>query len=178
MNEKERWLPVVGYEGIYEVSNLGRVRSLDRKVNSKNGSKRNHKGQLLKFQVNQSGYYQTAFCVDGGFKHRYVHNLVIEAFVGKCPIGQQVRHLDGNSINNHLSNLVYGTPKENYQDKILHGTDSVGSNNGNAKLDESTVKDIRLAFSYDFGPTELAKFFKTPLATIKSIVYKRTWSHI
>lgn len=56
----------------------------------------------------------------GGRACRFVHRLVLEAFVGPCPPGMQCRHLDGNSLNNRLSNLCWGTPKENLDDAVRH----------------------------------------------------------
>src|ERR1022692_1435720 len=109
----ERWLPVVGYEGLYDVSDLGRVRSLPR---------RNCRGTVLRPTLTKLGYLRVEPCADGSGRKVMVHVLVAAAFHGPCPPGLEVRHLDGNSQNNAASNLAYGTASENCLDMVQHGT--------------------------------------------------------
>lgn len=110
MNEvTERWLPVVDYEGLYEVSDLGRVCSLRR-------------GIILKPTLTKLGYLRVEPYANGKGRKVMVHCLVAVAFHGPCPPGLEVRHLDGDSQNNAASNLAYGTPSENCRDMVLHGT--------------------------------------------------------
>lgn len=120
----ERWLPVVGYEGFYEVSDLGRVRSLPRLIVCRNGHTRNWPGKVLSPYISpKDGYQRTPLSVNGvKTGPLLVHRLVAEAFLGECPEGQEVRHLDGDPGNNVLTNLVYGTHAENMQDMLRHGT--------------------------------------------------------
>lgn len=113
--DSERWLPVPGHEGLYEVSDHGRVRSLDRVITMKNGRKRRQRGIVLK-PVNSNGYH----CVNVGAL-RYVHRLVLEAFVGPPPPGMETRHLDGDPHNNRLGNLKWGSSSENNDDIVAHG---------------------------------------------------------
>ena len=109
----ERWLPVPGYEGLYEVSDQGAVMSLKK-------GRRPRKLQWWR------GLYRTIQLFDktgtGRAKGFYVHNLVLLAFVGPRPDGLVTRHLNGNPSDNRLSNLAYGTYSENQQDSIQHGT--------------------------------------------------------
>lgn len=114
----ERWLPVVDYEGFYEVSDLGRVRSLPRQtVSGVQG------GKILKPQLtNRFGHLKVTPSRDGVVKQVTVHRAVLAAFIGPCPEGQEVRHLDGNPANNRLDNLAYGTKGENNLDAVRHGT--------------------------------------------------------
>lgn len=109
----ERWLPVPGYEGLYEISDLGRVRSLPR---------RSCRGQVLKPSLSPLGYPRVHLNDRGRDRLRFIHLLVAESFIGPKPEGKQVRHLDGDSQNNRLSNLAYGTPSENVFDQVRHGT--------------------------------------------------------
>lgn len=109
----EQWLPVVGYEGLYEVSDHGRVRSLDR------GSR---KGRVLSLRVTGSGHKTVALYLLGKPTGKNVHRLVLIAFVGPCPQGMEACHNDGNPANNHLSNLRWDTHKSNMEDKVKHGT--------------------------------------------------------
>lgn len=112
----ERWLPVPGYEGLYEVSDLGRVRSLPRQV----GYGR-IKGRILKALPGRNGYPRVNLWKDQRAKMHHVHSLVLAAFTGPRPEGYETRHLDGDRCNNTLANLSYGTPSENQHDKVRHG---------------------------------------------------------
>lgn len=114
----ERWLPAVGYDG-YEVSDLGRVRSLDRVLPCAGRMRRHHGKVLTPSVMPKGGHLQVGV---GSNNRRYVHHLVMEAFVGPRPIGLEVRHRNGVPSDNRLSNLVYGTHIENAQDMLLHGT--------------------------------------------------------
>ena len=123
----EEWLPVVGFEGIYEVSDHGNVRSLDRFIANPlpTGVMRRQfiTGKQLKPGLAKSGAYPYVNLSKGykDQKSKHVHRLVMDAFVGPRPTGMHVRHLDGNPTNNKLSNLTYGTPSENGRDAVRHG---------------------------------------------------------
>jgi hypothetical protein len=119
----ERWLPVVGYEGMYEVSNHGRVRSVARIVSSKityRNFNQSLKGTLLN-PVQTNNYQRVCLFRNASGKHCYVHRLVLEAFVGPCPPGMQALHWDDDRQNNRVSNLRWGTPSENASDSIRNG---------------------------------------------------------
>lgn len=110
---EEVWKPVIGFEGFYEASNLGRVRSLDREVDSKAGSVRIIKGKVLKPVMHRNGYLQIHLCKEGKHKWFSVHRLVYAAFCGTIPSGMQVNHIDECKTNNRLENLNLMTHKEN-----------------------------------------------------------------
>lgn len=118
----ERWLPVAGYEGIYEVSDQGRVRSLDRVVNGPRGRKSKRKGKVLKPCIEGFGYPTVGLCKEGISRTVRVHVLVAEAFLGPRPEGLEVRHLDDVKTNNVPANLAYGTASENRYDSVRNGT--------------------------------------------------------
>lgn len=110
----EQWRPVVGYEGLYEVSDEGRVKTTRRKGSA---------GGLMKPQTAKcGGYWVVALYRDGQEDKRYVHALVVETFTGPRPSGLEIRHLDGDPQNARLSNLCYGTSAENKIDQVRHGT--------------------------------------------------------
>jgi hypothetical protein len=121
----EEWRDIPGYEDMYQVSDLGRVRSLDRVVPQKNGP-RKCKGRILKPAVNTTGYYHVM--LGRGGSHRgsrnshLVHALVVLAFIGPRPEGHDVRHGELGKLNNSASNLSYGTRTENNNDRWRDGT--------------------------------------------------------
>lgn len=117
---QEIWKPVIGYEGFYEVSNKGRVRSLDREITQagKGGTQftRRFKGKEIKSAPQVGGYLKTRLSKYGKRANPLVHRVVLEAFVGPCPEGMETRHLDSDPTNNCLENLVWGTVEENRRD--------------------------------------------------------------
>lgn len=114
----ETWRSAVGYVGYYEISDLGRVRSLAR--TDRNGQWRAER--FLKQSVTPKGYLKVDLSVDGVARAFRVHRLVLAAFVGPPPEGMEARHLDGNPQHNALSNLRWGTASENNRDRVTHGT--------------------------------------------------------
>lgn len=112
----ESWRPVVGMEGLYEVSDAGRVRSLPRQTAS--GV---HGGGIRKLSLDTNGYLTVKLSRDGKPTNYRVHKLVTAAFLGPCPEGQEVRHWDGDHANAALTNLLYGTRAENMADQRRHG---------------------------------------------------------
>lgn len=114
----EQWKAVAGYEGAYEVSSLGQIRSLDRLA--RNG--RRIGGRGLKPVRGSGGYFQVNLYGDNGPRVLLVHRLVLTAFGGSPPEGAQARHLDGDQSNNGADNLAWGTSSENIRDQLRHGT--------------------------------------------------------
>ena len=110
---EESWKPVVGYEGLYEVSDLGRVRSLDRVVKGKRNSKWERKGRILQQADRGNGYYAVCLHKSGTQKMYLVHRLVAVAFIPNPFNKPCVNHLDENKQNNAISNLEWATYKEN-----------------------------------------------------------------
>ena len=111
----EIWRPVVGYEGAYEVSSHGRVKSLSRTTT---------RGGILSLKIahKRGGYPIAALVMNGKQITRSVHSLVAESFIGERRPGMDVRHLDGNPLNARLENLAYGSRSENNFDAVRHGT--------------------------------------------------------
>lgn len=109
---------------------------------------------------------------------RLVHRLVLETFVGPCPVGQQSRHLNGNPEDNRLANLLWGTRHENHLDRIKHGTYPCGEKNPFAKLTTSDVIEIRRRRSTGERCAPIAKDFNTTAAYISMLYLKKSWTHI
>lgn len=145
----ERWLPVVGWEGRYEVSDLGRIKSLDRVTWAypKNGKKpygRLHKGTLIiPWLTSQKKYHTIALCKEGIVTHKDIHVIVIAAFKGPRPLDLDVCHNNGKCIDNRLNNLRYDTCAANIEDMRGHGKMQIGVDNPAAKLAEGQVRYIR-----------------------------------
>jgi len=117
----EVWKPITGWEGLYEVSSLGRVRSLPREVSGGRGSRAVRGGRVLTPSATY-GYAHVCLHDRGRKRTARVHVLVATAFHGARPQGMHACHVDGDSSNNAASNLYWGTPKQNAQDKAKHGT--------------------------------------------------------
>lgn len=119
------WKSIPGYEGHYEVSDTGLVRSLDRWIehrgNSSNGG-RFQRGRLLKPSVSNGYHHMVQLSARGVPKVRLVHRLVLAAFVGPCPDGMVACHNDGNPINKNVENLRWDTQSSNIRDAVKHGT--------------------------------------------------------
>lgn len=124
----EEWRAVVGYAGLYEVSNLGRVRSLDRLVpHSIPGCLRKRKGKVLA-GYRKDQYYIRVILHDGTHgTTRTIHSIVADAFLGPRPDGLNVLHNNGDPIDNRPENLRYGTQSENILDCVKHGNHTVAS---------------------------------------------------
>jgi hypothetical protein len=108
---KEEWRDVVGYEGIYQVSNTGLVKSLDRIVLYKNGISYNKKGVLLSERTNPKGYRGVGLYKENKVCYFDTHRLAAMCFMGVSD--KEVNHIDGNKANNNISNLEYVTSQSN-----------------------------------------------------------------
>src|SRR5690554_6644093 len=115
----ERWAAVAGYQGLYEVSDSGDVRSLDRLDAQGNRIK----GRVLRPDARPSGHLRVTLCRDSTTQRFWVHRLVLSAFVGPRQAGMEGCHNDGDPTNNAVSNLRWDTKTANAQDRRKHGTD-------------------------------------------------------
>ena len=136
------WRPVVGYEGRYEVSDDGRVRSLSRVVMRSNGAPQSVRAREL-IQCDFKGYRAVNLAMNGSAKVGLVHRLVASAFIGKGEIGQEVCHGDGTRTNNNASNLRWGSRSDNMQDALRHGTHYNASRDSCIRGHEFTAENTR-----------------------------------
>lgn len=110
----EIWKPIKGFEGIYEISNLGNLRSCDRMVKHYiEGFTRKYKGQSKKSRLGKDGYLRCTLKNDGKIYHCRLHRLVAEAFIDKNDSFEVVNHINGNKIDNRVANLEWCTISEN-----------------------------------------------------------------
>lgn len=119
----EQWRPVRGYQGFYEVSDLGRVRSVDRVVGQRPNGPRLVRGRVLSPATDSGGYQGVALCKYGTQRTERVHRLVIEAFAGAAP-GMVTDHINGDRTDNRLANLRAATSSQNGMNKglLAHST--------------------------------------------------------
>jgi hypothetical protein len=142
----EVWRDVIGYEGLYAVSNHGRVRSFIRP-------------RLLKFNVNpKSKYHCVQLCKGGTHKRVAVHRLVAAAFLGE-PDGRVVNHIDNNPQNNHVSNLEYTTQKGNMQHAVSIGAMPFGEKSGRCKYSSDTILEVRRMLDAGVKVKDVARIF-------------------
>lgn len=173
----EEWRAVVGLEGHYEVSSLGRVRSLP-KWHTK-------KGGICKGRPNSLGYWQVTLRAEGTVRDRKIHRLVGEAFLGPLPTGLTTNHRDGNKANNAVSNLEYVTQKRNVQHAFEMGLCEsqreryTGAANPKAKLTADIVRRIRHeAATEDVSYVVLAGRHGITPENASLIVRNKSWKHL
>ena len=138
-----------------------------------NGPNLNGRWKLLRGTKKELGYIFVGIA-DKIFP---VHRLVLDAFVGPRPEGMECRHLDGNPSNNALSNLCWGTPKENGEDAVAHGTSNRGSKSNTCKLTPEDVREIRrLCADGTMKISEIAKIKGVTWANVDAILKRRSWA--
>lgn len=152
----------------YEVSNDGQVRLLRNKHNLV-------KGRLLKGYLNKDGYTLFKIRCDGESINTSAHQMVAVAFLGPCPPDKnQVAHWDGNSQNNHVSNLRWATAAENMADKVRHGN----HREGNRKFTEADIRGIREMRRRGCRYVDIMDRYPTTKSNLSSILSGSTWSYI
>ncbi len=179
----ETWKAVVGYEGQYEVSDQGRVRSLDytrtyERLDQYSGRvitvSRRHRGKMLRPGRMPAGHLSVAL---GRNNSICVHVLVLNAFVGPCPPGQECCHGDDVPWNNVLGNLRWGTRSSNLLDAVRTGKKLVGENWHISKLKNSDIPVIRSLFGI-VSYREIGRRYGVSDSTIRQIKDGRSWKHI
>lgn len=175
----ERWLPVIGYEDRYEISDSGVVRSAY-------ASTGGPAGHILKPGRATGGYPSLSLRASDGTKRTYVlHRLVLTTFVGPRPRGFCCRHLDGDPNNNHLTNIVWGTYAENAADRERHGKTARGARAGSSKPSRSArssrltthdVDEIRRRVGAGETQTAVAALYDLNQATVSYMVNRHSWA--
>ena len=199
----ETWRPVIGYEGRYEVSDHGRVRSL--RFFNRSVDRRRKTPLLMRLTIGKSGYLQVSL---GHSVTRTVHGLVLEAFVGPRPVGYEASHLNGQRPDNRLVNLRWETHAENDARRVDHGTLATGTRTGAytkperlprgdrhgsylhpesrprgeqnamAKLTVTQVIEIRAAAIRGEIHRTIAARYGVHRSLITAIVARRWWRHV
>lgn len=188
MQNNEIWKDIPGFEGYYQASNLGNIKSLDRTIATKNrwgqDNPRKYKGKAIKPQFSKVGYYVVKLNTGKFSRSYYIHHLVMKSFTpNPDPIRlSNINHKDGNKLNNRLENLEWCTPKQNTRHGIEMGLTPVpgkGTDNPRAQLVEEQVHQIRdLYKTNQYTYNQLGNMFNVSKHTIADIVLKRNWQHI
>jgi hypothetical protein len=170
------WKDIPGYEGEYQASKCGRIKSIDRVIVTKNGQLRKYKGSERKPQKHSSGYL--AINLRQSDQHLW-HRLIALTHHEKAADKSFVNHKDGNKLNNHSDNLEWSTRQENETHAYSTGLkNSTGSNNTMAKLNEKKVIEIRSLISDGIDKAIVAKQFNVHKGTIDRVVSRRIWTHV
>lgn len=171
---KEIWKNIPDYEGLYQVSNLGNVKSLN--------YGRTKKEKLLKLIVDGKGYLNVNLCKNKIPKKFLVHRLLMLTFNPEQNFeGAQVNHIDGNTSNTNLDNLEWCTQNHNMKHAYNNGLkiSLKGEKNGKSKLTEIQVRKIRTDYENKcFTKSELAKMFNVKQNAISKIINNKRWNHI
>ena len=169
MNEK--WICSSFYNGLYEVSDAGRVR---RRLPGWNAT---YVGRFCKQHENHRGYYRVALCSNYKTKWFFVHKLVADAFIGPRPGGLHINHKDMNKKNNIPSNLEYVSPRQNSIHAISIRPPILPRGEDHHK---TTLKNWQVMEILERGATakELASFYGVSRSTIRNIRLKKTWGHL
>lgn len=163
--EPEIWKPIEGYEGLYEVSSWGRVKSLPKEWIAGNGIKRKHDGIILSPAVQKKGYLRLGLSKEGKLKSFQVHQLVAQAFIPNPNNYPLVMHLDDIPANNYYKNLKWGDDKLNAEDR---DNKSRGSK---TKLTEQQVLEIRNKYiPIKYSQSKLANEYNVSRALIQGII--------
>lgn len=165
--DKEIWKPIVGYEGLYSVSNLGRVRSEERMVRC-NTSHRKIRQRILVPKFRKGKYFFVSLAKENSVKPKSIHVAVAEAFIGPRPEGFHVCHFDGCKYNNSLNNLRYDTASANFADRVRHGRGPIfrGENAISAKHSDAKVAAIRSATG---SQSQIAKEFGVSQSYVSAV---------
>lgn len=175
----ELWASISGWNGFYEVSNLGAVRSLNRAILTRNGS-RQMRGRVLRKSRTKNGYEMVSLTAPGTKRHyAYVHDLVLCAFAGPKSLGKECCHNNGVRCDNRLANLRYDTRSANALDRHQHGTmqQPRGVDCPSSKLTDDDVRYVRSAVS-KVSYRALGRKFGVCHRTISAVVKRESWRHV
>ena len=176
--EQEIWKDIEGYEGLYQVSNFGIVKSLDRTV-TRSSHSMILKSYILKLWYDKKQYQYVSICKLSVKKHQPIHRLVAKHFIPNPLNLPCVCHKDDNPKNNHATNLWWGTQQDNIKDMMSKKRNSFGERSGLSKLKESDVLAIReLRNNKKIPIIEISKLFNMSTNSISRISRYVDWKHI
>lgn len=184
--ENEVWKDVIDYEGIYQVSNTAKIRSIDRLCYVENHGKtrcsvtQKRKGRIIiPYRSKRTGYYMVVLSKNGVHKTKNIHRLMAVAHIPNPENKPQVNHKDGNKVNNKIENLEWVTHKENiihaFENKLVKG--SVGEGSHLSKLKKEDVLIIRDMLSKGVSMGVIARKYLVSRSSIFSIKHNESWKY-
>ena len=178
--EEEIWKAIEGYEGIYEVSNIGRLKSLDKIRNHPHTGPSFHPGKILSRKSSNNTYTKINLFKEGISKSFPIHRLVANAFVPNSFNKPFVNHINGIKNDNRAINLEWATQSENIQHAFDNGLCKTGESHYNNKLTSVQIMAIRRLYSINpkFKRRAVARKLQVSHSTINSIVNKASWNHV
>lgn len=181
-NTPEIWKSIPGYEGAYEVSSTGRIRSLQRLVTSRwgDGSPRLHRARILILRTDVDGYKWATLFRNAKRKNVRAHGAVLSAFIRPKREGEECNHIDGNKSNNHVDNLEWVTAKQNTTHAFTAGLRHPmrGDKHAMAKLSRQQVLEIRGRVACGAIRRTMAKEYNVSVQAICDVVNGHTWRSV
>lgn len=176
MEEEVIWKDIPGFEGKYQASSLGEIRSCDRKIGEL-GSKVNRKGVVLRPNTDRDGYLYVGLCVDGKVKTVKAHRAVAMTFLGPDPERTQVNHKDGNPSNNRVDNLEWASASEN----MTHSFDALQRKHWNtgrkgggmSRVPDEHIREIRRLVAEGVSQIVIAKQFNVCRAYVGKVAARK-----
>lgn len=166
MDPNTEWKPIPGYESGYQISADGRVWGV-------------YRDREMRPRKSWAGYMRLSlYAADGAVKTHSVHRLVLLAFVGPCPPGMEACHINGVRDDNRLANLRWDGKRENMLDQRRHGTLAKGERQGNSKLDEGKVRDIKKRLASGESQRPIAEEYGITQAAVSLIARGKNWAWV
>jgi lambda repressor-like predicted transcriptional regulator len=175
---EEIWKDIKEFEGTYQVSNRGNVRSLDRTVITNNGYRRGLKGKNVIKMTDRYGYSYVNLSTSPKYKSKKVHRLVAQAFIPNPENKPQVNHINGIKTDNRVENLEWCTGKENAKHASDNKLTVFGEKHPKSILTEQNVLQIRKLYQDGLTIRELSKRYNVAYPTIRDTISKRRWKHL
>lgn len=175
---KEIWKDVIGYEGLYQVSNLGRVKGLKRESKHYKGGVRVYNERFLNPCLHKDGYLKVGLIKDGINKQHSVHRLVCSSFIENIYNKPQVNHKNGVKTDNRLENLEWSTSSENHKHAYKIGLrHQNGEKNHRSALTNSQVFEIKYNHK-NLSNKEVSMIYNISTNQVSRIRRGDRWSHV
>lgn len=175
----EVWKPIPGYEGFYEISSHGSVRSVDRNITYKDGREYFYKGKTLVPRVDRVGCKYVHLYINGKRRAFTIHRLVAIAFIENIENLSDVNHIDGNRLNNRVSNLEWCTHAENMQHAFRTGLiNNTGVNHGNNIYTDDQILKVKEMLVLRRPHKEIEAETGVKKGTVEQISQGRQWRHL
>lgn len=183
VGQDEYWRPAPGFEGAYEVSDWGRIKTVRRVVMRRNGRRHTIPERVLRQGYTVTGYPMVGLTVAKRLRSKSVHRLVALAFLGPPTGGGDVNHIDGDKTNNHASNLEWVTKSENMKHAFrlgLRNKNNVprGESHPNVCMSAGDVVAIRSAYADGERVTAIARRYGVGHNCVGKIVHRKSWRHV